>query len=934
MPPSSISRAVRRLLLAASLLPAAALPAQARELTLAVASLQHPHVQASELNLSVSGSGSLHLTAARLDVAELGLAGGLDWHCALQRETDGNTACNGPLRIVAADGSVQSADLGVRIDAQRIELALGHAGSRVSATIPFASAPIRAFLQDVPAAWLKAPLARHWPGGEVRRGAIDVDANLHPDGHVEATYAARDLAFNTRDGAVSGDRLMLTGHVRTRPGAQELALEIDANLHGGQLGAGALQVVLPDAQVETKLAARVRDDGRWIIERFDWRDAGTLELDADGVLEPAALAPLRELHVRIAQLQLPQASSRYARSILAAHDLDGMTLQGSMSGALDVDVDGVQRIALTTPALDIRLPDSDVGFDGVHGGLDWSRHGEQPATALAWKSARIAGFPIGTASSRWQSRNGELHLLGDLRAGLLGGRAKLSQTVLRPFGQADGERVRSAFSFEGIGHDSADGTVAAADVAADGELQFLLHDAVPQLRLQARLRGGEILGGPVYVKLPSAPVALALDLQQVDALWRINTFDWNDPGTLAFSAVGEFAPADARPLRALRIDLREVQLGNALQRYAQSWLATKGYAELSATGALSGRLDLSAQGLRSFAFTLRDVHLRDAAGRFALGAVDGSIDWDVAAARPPTTLGWDTMALFGIPLGPARAALQSQDGRLGLQQPLAVDVLGGQWRLEKLALQPSSPRGERYAGSFSLAGIEMAQLSDALGWPRFGGRLSGGIPEIELVADRIELHGGLDLYLFNGHLGVSGLSLERPFGVAPSLGANIHFQNFDLQQVTEAFSFGGMTGRLNGTVSDLRLVDWQPVAFDAWLRTKGGGRMSYKAVDDLTSIGGGGLSANLQTMALKLFDTFGYRRIGLRCKLRDEVCAMGGIEPIPAPGATDSAGAGYTIVEGSGVPRITIVGHRRLVDWPTLLSRLQEATSGQGPVVE
>jgi hypothetical protein len=88
-------------------------------------------------------------------------------------------------------------------------------------------------------------------------------------------------------------------------------------------------------------------------------------------------------------------------------------------------------------------------------------------------------------------------------------------------------------------------------------------------------------------------------------------------------------------------------------------------------------------------------------------------------------------------------------------------------------------------------------------------------------------------------------------------------------------------------------------------------------------------------MALKIFDTFGYRRLGIRCLLRDEVCAMGGIDPLPPSGAgVDSSGAGYTIVEGSGVPRITIVGHRRSVDWPTLVRRLQEATQGQGPIIE
>ena len=934
MRPSSISRSLKWLMLAASLVP---LAAQARELTLTAARVSDPHVQASGLLLSVteaSGAASLRLAVAQIDVAELGLAGRLDWQCALQREADGNAACSGPLRIETADGSVQLADLGARLDAQRVELALSHAGSSVSLVVPFTPAPISASLQHVPAAWLKAPLAKYWPGGEVRRGVLDADAVLHPDGHVEVAYAATDLAFNTRDGTVSGDRLTLAGHLRSVPGTQVLGLEIDANLGGGQLGAGALQVELPVAQVEATVSAGIHDDGRWVIEHFGWRDPGTLELDADGVFEPAALAPLRELHVRIAHLQVPQASTRYARAILAAQGLDGLSLHGDLSGALDVDTGGVQRIALTTASLDIHEQVSDVTFSGLHGGFDWSSRGERPATKLAWKSARIAGLPIAAATARWQSSDGELHLLGSLQTHLLGGQLKLSRTVLHPLGEADGERLRSAFSFEGIGHDSADGTQAVANFSADGELQLLLHGAAPHLRMQARLNGGEALAGSVYVKLPSTPVALTLDLQQVDTHWQVNALDWSDPGTLAFSAAGEIAPGDAKPLRSLRVDLREAQLGRALQRYAQSWLATKGYGELSAEGSLSGLLDFSAQGLRNFAFVLRDVHLRDGAGRFALTGVDGSIDWDVAAERPATALGWNALELFGIPLGPARAALASRDGQLSLLQPLAIDLLGGQWRLEKLALQPSSPRGERYAGSFALVGIEMAQLSDALGWPRLGGSLSGGIPEIELVGDRIELRGGLDLYLFDGHLGVSGLSLERPFGVAPSLGASIHFQNFDLAQVTEAFSFGGMSGRLNGTVSDLRLVDWSPVAFDAWLRTNGGGRMSYKAVNDLTSIGGGGLSANLQTMALKLFDTFGYRRLGLRCKLRDEVCAMGGIDPLPAAAAADSAGAGYTLVEGSGVPRITIVGHRRRVDWPTLLSRLQEATSGQGPVVE
>jgi hypothetical protein len=38
-------------------------------------------------------------------------------------------------------------------------------------------------------------------------------------------------------------------------------------------------------------------------------------------------------------------------------------------------------------------------------------------------------------------------------------------------------------------------------------------------------------------------------------------------------------------------------------------------------------------------------------------------------------------------------------------------------------------------------------------------------------------------------------------------------------------------------------------------------------------------------------------------------------------------------VEGSGLPHISVIGHQREVDWPTLVDRLKTATEGGGPVV-
>ena len=44
--------------------------------------------------------------------------------------------------------------------------------------------------------------------------------------------------------------------------------------------------------------------------------------------------------------------------------------------------------------------------------------------------------------------------------------------------------------------------------------------------------------------------------------------------------------------------------------------------------------------------------------------------------------------------------------------------------------------------------------------------------------------------------------------------ANIVIDNLDLQQMTSAFSFGRIEGRLSGQVAELRMLDWEPVAFD------------------------------------------------------------------------------------------------------------------------
>jgi hypothetical protein len=97
-------------------------------------------------------------------------------------------------------------------------------------------------------------------------------------------------------------------------------------------------------------------------------------------------------------------------------------------------------------------------------------------------------------------------------------------------------------------------------------------------------------------------------------------------------------------------------------------------------------------------------------------------------------------------------------------------------------------------------------------------------------------------------------------------------------------------------------------------------------VQNLSNIGGGGggVAAALQSGALRFFQDFGYDRLGLSCRLRNDVCQMSGVGP---------AASGYYIVKGSGLPRINIIGNEQRVDWPRLVSQITTAMSNTDSIV-
>lgn len=490
-------------------------------------------------------------------------------------------------------------------------------------------------------------------------------------------------------------------------------------------------------------------------------------------------------------------------------------------------------------------------------------------------------------------------------------------------------RVSGPVTLAGLALDTADGMIATDGLSAQVQLDASISDAASRLAVTGSLRGGELLASSLYVALPKQPVGVAVIAERRgNQGWRLHDIRWDDPGALHVEGEVQLDPS-FNPLRAT-LALASTSLQDTATRYLSGPIGLAGLDGLQLSGGLRASLDWGEQGTGAVSVVLDKVNAVAADGRFALADVSGEMAWARTGDTAPGTIRWGAAAIYGLGFGAGSASLQSKGGEIALLAPVAVPLLGGRFQLSHFALTPrQGDQGARIRLGMKLTDLDLGKLSQRLGWPPFTGTVGGTLPDAQYADNRLTFKGGITISMFDGEVRINDMAMERPFGVAPMLAADIVYDQLDLQPLTAAFGFGEITGRLDGKVSNLRLLDWAPVQFDADFHSspgyKGKKKISQRAVRDLTSVGGGGIAAGLQNSMLKIFSNFSYSKLGLKCTLRQNVCHMDGV---------GSAGQGYTIVDGSGLPRITVVGFSRRVDWPVLLARLKAVTEGQMPSVK
>jgi hypothetical protein len=402
-----------------------------------------------------------------------------------------------------------------------------------------------------------------------------------------------------------------------------------------------------------------------------------------------------------------------------------------------------------------------------------------------------------------------------------------------------------------------------------------------------------------------------------------------DDASLKVNKVGEIKATaqintKTKNMEAIKVTANEVDFNGLYTLLLKPKLEKSAFGNLEVSGKASWQFEVENLQPTSFELNLMDANIEDRNGKFAISHVNAHIPWDYDIAQN-ITLDYYNGYLLNLPLGEAK--LKAELNRYALTAPeLVLPVLNGALNFKDVS---AAWLGENWFWHLrmDLKPIALSEFSTALGWPQMKGNISGKIPLVTYANKQLNMDGAMTFNIFDGTVGMNNLRIDDPLGVVTRMYADLSVRKLDLGELTRTYSFGAIEGKLDGDVKGLVLENWKPVRFDASLNTsddKQVKKISQRAVENIAALGGEGTAAALQRTFLRFFDEFNYDKIGISCKLRRDVCEMGGVESTPG---------GYIIVKGKGIPAVNVNGYTTHVSLADLIARIKRITDSNSKVI-
>ena len=646
-----------------------------------------------------------------------------------------------------------------------------------------------------------------------------------------------------------------------------------------------------------------------VTVQLNWLDEGHagLVLQAQSVVLPEGLGELSGVTLSCTRARYTATEVNCAKGTLKAQSsvLGQQTIQTAFryqfdTGQIDIELSGVR-------AFDGRL-----AIKAVLSDTHWQITVMGKGLSLSDVTRQLAAAGVAAPAV---DGNGRLNITAKLEG------------VASQFSKADVEMQLRAEALS-----NADGSLAGEN------LDISLHATVKtmasgmQVQLDISGRQGALYIDPIFLEMPSQPLRLSARFDWLSKQQQVvlQSFSYRHPGTVQLEGSGHFDLAVDAPIRELQLEVRQADFPSLYDIYLQPWLYDSALADLDTAGQISGTLRWQQGRLNHVALDPVNLSVDDREGRFALHAMNGRLRWSDTATPVRSELAWESGSVFDVALGSTRLVFDSGRDHIRLVEPVAIPVLDGALKIDDFQLESGEDAGLHWQVNGLLEPVSLSQLSLALGWPELSGKLSGVIPNVRYDNGSLEVGGILLIRVFDGEVTLRNLTLEQPFGLVPRLQLDARVDNIDLETLTRTFSFGRIEGRLDGRVDGLDMASWRPVAFDAEFATPEDDasrhRISQKAVDNISSIGGAGVGGALSRSFMRFFEDFPYQRLGIRCRLENGICDMGGVAP---------AAEGYYLVKGRLIPpRLDVIGYADRVNWDTLIAQIMAVTAQQDVIVE
>jgi hypothetical protein len=269
-----------------------------------------------------------------------------------------------------------------------------------------------------------------------------------------------------------------------------------------------------------------------------------------------------------------------------------------------------------------------------------------------------------------------------------------------------------------------------------------------------------------------------------------------------------------------------------------------------------------------------------------------------------------------------------REGTLFLPDHVEIPIWDGGVVLEGAKIRDPFGKAREILLGLRVNHLDLSAMAKALAPFSIPGSLEGSLSKIRISPHSLEASGNLTIDTLGGRIDIGNIHGSAPYSRLRKVSMDVTLKDIDLKKTSESLKFGQMGGIIQGSIRDLTLSFGQPEKFELEMHSvRRRGVKQYvnaEAVNNL-SILSTGSRYGFSSILLQFFEHFPYAKLGIYCKLENDVFTL--------RGTIHEDGVEYLIKKGPfrGIDVINQNPQNR-IRWKQMIRRLKAISQGEGKV--